>query len=121
MSYQTSVQYMLITDFCDMNLPSEKENTYGHAYHDYYTISGTFNFFPVLYYYSTQLIEEINDCTMIRTRDLLEISKLECVNLILNHSAIRAFKSWARFSILTVSSPGPIISRAVLPPVLVWH
>ena len=47
---------------------------------------------------------------MIRTRDLPEISKLECVNLILNHSAIRAFKSWARFSILTVLSPGPIIS-----------
>jgi hypothetical protein len=50
-------------------------------------------FFSVLYYYSTQLIEEINDCTMIQTRDLLEISKLECVNLILNHSAIRAFES----------------------------
>ena len=94
MSYQTFVQYMLITDFRDMNLQSEKENTYAHPYHHYYTISGTFNFFPVLYYYSTQLIEEINDCTMIRTRDLLEISQLECVNLILNHSAIRAFKSW---------------------------
>jgi len=44
-----------------MNLQSKKENTYGHPYHDYSTISGTFNFFPVLYYYSTQLIEEIND------------------------------------------------------------
>jgi len=92
MSYQTFVQYMLITDFRNMNLQSEKENTYGHPYHDYSTISSTFNFFPVLYYYSTQLIEEINDCTTIRTRDLLEISKLECVNLILNHSAIDHLK-----------------------------
>ena len=49
-----------------MNLQSETENTYGHPYHDYYSILGTFNFFAVLYYYSTQLIEEINDCTMIR-------------------------------------------------------